>query len=125
MTQGQIKVHPCQKQEVAQQLSTKLSAKAPLNSCTRDSTLDKLEELLLGVHEDVLVPCHNLHPLPDLPDERFCICICICPKIWYSAKKIIFILKIGPCLEILDPAKINMKCSSCFIKFLDAIDSIS
>ena len=43
-----------------------LSSKAPLNSCTWDSTL---EELLLGVHEDVLVPCHYLDSLPDLPDE--------------------------------------------------------
>ena len=27
-----------------------------------------MEELLLGVHEDVLVACHDLHALSDLPD---------------------------------------------------------
>ena len=56
-----------QKQIVAQQQSINLSPKSSLHSGTGDCPLEKL---LLGVHEDVLVPCHDLHSLPDLPDER-------------------------------------------------------
>ena len=57
---------PIQKQIVAQQQSINLSPKSSLNSGTSDRPL---EELLLGIHEVVLVPCHDLHSLPDLPDE--------------------------------------------------------
>ena len=53
----------------AQHRSTHLSVKASLNSGTWDSSL---EELFPGVHEDVLVPCQDLDPLSDLPDEGFC-----------------------------------------------------
>ena len=50
-----------QKQSVAQQLSAKSSFCPGVRDCP-------LEELLLGVHEDVLVACHDLHALSDLPD---------------------------------------------------------
>ena len=59
---------PIQKQMVAQQQSTNLSSKSSLHPRAGDCPLEKL---LLGVHEDVLVPCHDLHSLPDLPDEGF------------------------------------------------------
>ena len=59
--------HLLSKHIVARQQSTNLLFKSSLHPRAGDW---RLEKLLLGFHEDVLVPCHDLHSLPYLPDER-------------------------------------------------------